>query len=74
MPVVGPHFCAEVLGKPTGADEQAGKQTYPALVGADGARQYARDLAEQAVEMTDKLPANRLFWRGLVKLVLDRQA
>lgn len=65
---------AETLGKPTGLDEQAGKQTYPALVGVDGARQHARDLAEQAVELTDRLPANHLFWRGLVKLVLDRQA
>ncbi len=65
---------AETLGKPTGADERAGKQTYPALVGVDGARQYARDLAEQAAELTDRLPANHSFWQGLVKLVLDRQA
>jgi len=65
---------AEALGKPTGLDEQASKQTYPALVGLDGARQHARDLAEQAAEMTGKLPANHSFWCGLVKLVLDRQA
>jgi len=64
---------AEVLGKPTGLDEQAGKQTYPALLGLDGARQYAQDLAEQAVEMVGKLPANQPLWWGLVKLVLDRQ-
>lgn len=65
---------AEALGKPAGADERAGKQTYPALVGVGGARQYGRDLAEQAVELIDKLPGNHQFWRGLIKLVLDRQA
>ncbi len=65
---------AEVLGKPTGLDEQAGKQTYPALGGVDGARQYAQDLSEQAVELSERLPANHPFWRGLVKLVVDRQA
>ncbi len=64
---------AETLGKPTGVDEQAGKQTYPALVGVDGAHQYARDLGEQAVEIVNKLPANHSFWQGLVKLLLDRQ-
>ncbi len=65
---------AETLGKPTGLDERAGKQTYPALVGVDGAREHARDLAEQLVELADRLPANHSFWRGLVRLVLDRQA
>jgi len=65
---------AKALGKPTGADEQAGKQTYPALVGVEGARQHARDMAEQALELTEALPDNHQFWRGLVKLVLDRQA
>jgi len=65
---------AEALGKPTGLDEQAGKQTYPALMGVNGACQYAQDLAEQAVEIVGKLPVNQLFWWGLVKLVLDRQA
>jgi len=65
---------AEALGKPAGADEQAGKQTYPALVGVEGARQYARDIAEQAVELAEELPSNHRFWRGLVKLVIDRQS
>ncbi len=65
---------AETLGKPVGVDKQAGKQTYPALVGVEGAHQYARDLAEQAAELTDMLPNNHRFWRGLVKLVLDRWA
>jgi len=65
---------SEALGKPARADEQAGKQTYPALVGVEGARQYGRDLAEQTLELADKLPSNHSFWRGVVKLVLDRQA
>jgi len=65
---------AETLGKPVGLDEQAGKQTYPALIGLDGAREYAAQLARQATEVAQKLPANHRFWQGLAALTLDRQA
>ncbi len=64
----------ERLGKPAGLDEQAGKQTYPVLIGLDGAREYAVKLAAQTRELAGRLPANRELWRGLVALTLERQA
>ena len=64
---------AEVLGKPTGADAQAGKQTYPAAVGLDGARAHARDLAAEARAMAATLPAEVDFWRSLADLVVARE-
>ena len=64
---------AEVLGKPTGADAQAGKQTYPAAVGLEGARAYARDLAGEAQALAARLPAEVDFWRALPDLVVARE-
>jgi len=64
---------AEVLGKPTGADAQAGKQTYPAAVGLDGARAHARDLAAEARDIASSLPAEVDFWRSLADLVVARE-
>ncbi len=64
----------ERLGKPAGLDEQAGKQTYPVLIGLDGAREYAVKLAAQTRALAGRLPANRELWRGLVALTLERQA
>ncbi len=65
--------CAATLGKPVGLDDQAGKQTYPALVGVDGAGQYAEQLATQARELAEDLPANSEFWQGLIALTLERR-
>lgn len=64
---------AEVLGKPTGADAQAGKQTYPGAVGLDGARAHARDLAAEARDIASSLPAEVDFWRSLADLVVARE-
>lgn len=46
----------ETLGKSIGKDEQAGKATYPALVGIDHARQEARDLTVAACKALDIFP------------------
>lgn len=62
-----------VLGKPTGADAAAGKQTYPAAVGLDGARRHAQHLAEQAITIAQYLPAEQEFWRSLPELVVTRE-
>ena len=40
----------EQLGKPTGADAAAGRFTYPALMGVDGARAFARAQVARACE------------------------
>lgn len=39
---------AEVLGKPAGADDEAGKATFVSLLGLDGARARIAELTEQA--------------------------
>lgn len=64
---------AEVLGKPTGADAAAGKQTYPDAIGLEGARAEARRLAEEAATAADRLPAEVQFWRSLAELVVTRE-
>lgn len=38
------------IGKPVGSDEQAGKNTYPSLVGLDESRRLARLYVDKAVE------------------------
>ena len=40
----------ETLGKTAGKDEQVDKSTYPALLGLEGAKQYAQNLHDQAFE------------------------
>jgi geranylgeranyl diphosphate synthase type II len=40
----------ETLGKTAGKDRERGKATYPALLGIDRSRRYARELTEQARE------------------------
>ena len=61
-----------VLGKPTGADGAAGKQTWPALRGLQGARDEARRLADQAAALAAGLPAEVDFWLSLPELVVSR--
>lgn len=41
------------LGKTTGKDESQGKQTYPALMGLDKAREYAQSLVAKAKDSID---------------------
>ena len=62
------------LGKPAGLDAPAGKQTYPALLGLEGAHAYAAELAGKAIALATALPAKREVWQGLVRLVLRREA
>lgn len=63
----------DVLGKPTGADANAGKQTYPDSIGLDGAREEARRLGERAMEIAEELPAEVDFWRSMAELVVSRE-
>jgi len=63
----------DVLGKPTGADAAAGKQTWPAAAGLDGAREEARRLADEAMDTAGRLPAEVEFWRSMADLVVSRE-
>ena len=63
----------DVLGKPTGADADAGKQTYPDAIGLEGAREEARRLGDRAVEIAARLPDEVEFWRSMAELVVSRE-
>ncbi|MBD3292337.1 MAG: hypothetical protein GF393_05400 [Armatimonadia bacterium] len=63
----------EVLGKPTGADADAGKQTYPDAIGLDGAREEARRLGDHAMQIARELPAEVGFWTSMAELVVSRE-
>lgn len=65
---------ASAVGKPTGADAAAGKQTYPALLGLEGAQAYADQVAERALSLAAALPARQEIWQGLIWLVRGRGA
>ena len=62
----------EAMGKPTGADQAAGKQTYPAALGLEAARREAARLAQEAADLGAQLPAEVEFWTGLTQLVVNR--
>ena len=62
------------MGKPAGLDAAAGKQTYPALLGVEGARRHAALLAEETLALAASLPVPHEAWFGLVGLVRGRQA
>ena len=61
-----------VMGKPTGADEAAGKQTYPAALGMAAARQETERLAGEAADIARRLPTEIEFWQSLAELVVTR--
>lgn len=46
----------DALGKPAGSDIEAGKSTYPGLLGLDEARAYAESLLQSALALHAKLP------------------
>ncbi len=52
------HATAEELGKTVGKDEAAGKSTFPALLGEDGARRYAEECINSAKECLDAFENN----------------
>lgn len=61
------------LGKPVGADEAAGKMTYPALLGIEDTRGRAEQTADLARKAAEQLPEQVQMWQDLVELVLKRE-
>jgi geranylgeranyl pyrophosphate synthase len=58
---------SESMGKPTGADVDAHKTTYPALFGLDGARNEARKHTAAAVACLEALEGDTVFIIQLVQ-------
>ena len=63
---------AETTGKATRKDASAGKKTYPALLGTDGARSAARDESEAAIAAIAPLGERADGLRQLARLTVER--
>ena len=63
---------AAVLGKTAGKDAEAGKSTYVALLGVDGARAAAMELSARAASHLDGLGAGAERLRALALWVVER--
>lgn len=63
---------AEAVGKATGKDAAAGKNTYPALLGVEEARQAARGQSEAAIEALAGFGAGAEGLRGLARYTVER--
>ncbi len=60
------------LGKPSGSDRASGKPTYPALIGVDGAKIFARELCDEAVQWLAPLGERSAALKHLATLVIER--
>jgi len=63
---------AATLGKTPGKDARAGKKTYPAAIGLDGARKLSRDLTARALEALAPLGERAAGLRTLGELLVER--
>lgn len=64
---------SQQLGKTAGKDEQAGKLTYPSLVGLDQAHHLAKQLAQEAVNALALFGSDAKTLIQLVYALMDRQ-
>ena len=62
----------ETLGKPNGSDEALGKNTFPSLLGLDGARQELANLHHQALQALSGLPYNTDYLIAFTDLMVSR--
>ncbi len=65
---------AAELGKTAGKDREAGKSTFVALLGIDGARDAAAGLAERAIEQLAGFGAGAEGLRALARHVVERRS
>lgn len=62
----------QTLGKPQGSDLIANKNTYPALLGLQGAKQKAQQLVDQAIHILDDIPYNTQLLEQFAHYIIDR--
>ena len=62
----------EVLGKPAGSDAQAGKNTYPVLLGLSESRLRAEELLAEALPMLDRAGVQNGLLGDLGRLAVRR--
>lgn len=64
---------SHTLGKPQGSDIANGKTTYVSLLGAEGARECAQQLYQQAIEALDEFDHKADPLRELAKYIIERK-
>jgi geranylgeranyl diphosphate synthase type II len=62
----------DIMGKAVGTDEARGKNTYPALMGLDASRRYARTLVEDALQAVDIFDNKADPLRAIAAYIIDR--
>jgi farnesyl diphosphate synthase len=65
---------AETLGKTPGKDVQAGKATYPAVMGLEAAQAEAQRLIAAAMDELKPLGAQAQTLQGLARFVVERKS
>lgn len=63
----------ETLGKPQGIDHELGKATFPDMLGLNGAKDYAKELASKATEALSLFDEKADGLRTIVNFVLTRK-
>ena len=64
---------AEVLGKPVGSDEKNEKTTYVTLMGIDKAKQYVKEISEEAIELLQSFSKRNVFLEELIEKLIYRE-
>lgn len=64
----------DVTGKPVGRDQAAGKATFVSLLGVEGARKRARELADQAAGHLAQFGARAELLSDMAQFVVDRRS
>jgi farnesyl diphosphate synthase len=65
--------CTEKLGKTSGADQALNKNTYPSLLGLQGAKDKAEELHEQAISALSEFGTEADTLRALSHYVIHRE-
>lgn len=63
---------AQMLGKPQGSDQALGKNTFPALLGMEQAKQVLNDLHDEALQALTSLPYNTEYLTAFTDLMVNR--
>ncbi len=63
----------KILGKPQGSDLEKNKSTFPSLLGIDGAKERAKELAENAIESLQQIPFDTSQLADFAHYIVSRQ-
>lgn len=61
------------LGKPQGSDQALNKSTYPALLGLEQAKDYLKNLHQQALQALHALPYNTHMLESFTDFIIQRK-